>query len=169
MSSGCSREDPALPAGVGRLEHGRQADGRDGRTRLGQRSHRGEPRLRHTGVGEAPAHGDLVRHQVRDVPPDAREAERAATAAATGTARSADTVSAPSTAWRRATSITPSTSRKSTVSPASTSARPGASAFRSTATTRRPSPVPAGSRAAGAGPRRRRAPFSRPRLHGGRL
>ena len=62
-----------------------------------------------------------------------------ATAATTGTARSADTVSAPSTANLRATSITPSTSTKSTTSASSACWRPAASGLRSTATTRRPS------------------------------
>ena len=62
-----------------------------------------------------------------------------ATAATTGTARSAETVRTPSTAWRRPTSVTAATSVKSTASPSSATASPGASGLRSTATTRRPS------------------------------
>ena len=50
---------------------------------------------------------------------------RSVTAATTGTARSAETVSAPSTSWRRATSSTASTSAKSTTSGTSASCEPG--------------------------------------------
>src|SRR5687767_12826823 len=62
-----------------------------------------------------------------------------ATAATTGTARSADTVRTPSTEWRRATSVTASTFVKSTASATSATPRPSASGLRSTATTRKPS------------------------------
>ena len=43
---------------------------------LGERAQRREARLRHAGLGELPPHRDLVRHQVRGLDADPRQAER---------------------------------------------------------------------------------------------
>ena len=69
-------KDAALAARVGRLEHRRKPDLVGRPARLGQRAHRREARLRHAGVGEAPAHRDLVRHQVRRLDADPRQPAR---------------------------------------------------------------------------------------------
>ena len=69
-------EDPALAAGVGRLQHRREADLVGGAMALRQRAHRSEPRLRHARLGERAPHRDLVRHQVRGRRPDPRQPAR---------------------------------------------------------------------------------------------
>ena len=69
-------EDPALAARVGRLQDGRHADRVEGGARAQEVARGGEARLRHARVGERAAHRDLVRHQVRRVGADPRQAER---------------------------------------------------------------------------------------------
>ena len=69
-------EDAALPARVGRLQHGGEADGLRRGQRLAQVARGREARLRHSRLGEPAPHRDLVRHQVRGVVADSRQAER---------------------------------------------------------------------------------------------
>ena len=69
-------EDAALPARVGRLQHRRHADGVERGAGAQQVACAREGRLRHAGVGERPAHRDLVRHQVGGVGADPRQPER---------------------------------------------------------------------------------------------
>ena len=68
-------EDAALPAGVGRLEDGGQADRPDCPAALYERPHRGERRLRDPVFGEGAPHHDLVPHPLRDRGPDRRQPE----------------------------------------------------------------------------------------------
>ena len=88
------------------------------RTPGGSRRATGQRRTAVAGplFGERAPHHDLVPHPLRDAVPIDGSPRRSVTSATTGTARSAETVSAPSTAWRRATSVTASTSVKSTAS-----------------------------------------------------
>ena len=67
---------PALAAGVRGLQHGGEPDRLERGARAREIARRGEPRLRHAGVGERAAHRDLVRHQVRRARPDPRQPER---------------------------------------------------------------------------------------------
>ena len=69
-------EDPALAAGVGRLQHRRDADGVERGPGALHVTGAGEARLRHARVGERAAHRDLVRHQVGGLGADSREPER---------------------------------------------------------------------------------------------
>ena len=69
-------EDPALAAGVGGLQHRRDADGVERRPRALHVARAGEARLRHARVGERAPHRDLVRHQVRRLGADPRQPER---------------------------------------------------------------------------------------------
>ena len=69
-------EDAALPARVGGLQDGWEADGLRGRRGVAHRTRGGVLRLRHALFGEAPPHVDLVRHRVGDVGADSRQAER---------------------------------------------------------------------------------------------
>jgi hypothetical protein len=68
-------EDAALATRVGRLQHGREPDSARGAARLVQRPHRREARLRDAGVGEEPAHGDLVGHHLRGLGADPGQPE----------------------------------------------------------------------------------------------
>ena len=68
-------EDPTLSARVDRLEHGGEPDRVDRGSSLGEAPDRRERRLRDPLLGERPPHRDLVRHAVRDVGADRREAE----------------------------------------------------------------------------------------------
>jgi hypothetical protein len=70
------QEQPALAAGVGRLEDCGQADRLERRPRVGDAADRREARLRHACLGEPPPHRDLVRHQVGGLGADARQAQR---------------------------------------------------------------------------------------------
>ena len=121
-------EDAALPARVGRLQDGGEADGLHRRGCVAHRARSRVLRLRHALLGEAPPHVDLVRHRVRDVGADPRQVERFRNGGHDRHGAIGGTVNAPSTPWRRATSITPSTSWKSTTSPTSAAWRPSACA-----------------------------------------
>ena len=132
-------EDTALAARVGGLEHRREADLVGRAAALRERAHRGEPGLRHAGVGEPRAHRDLVRHQVRGLVPIPGSPRASATAATIGTARSALTVRTPSSLRRAVAFSTASTSEKSTTFAMSASFSPSASGLLSTAATRSPS------------------------------
>ena len=68
-------EQAALAAGVGRLEHGREADLRQRSVGFVQPADRREPRLRHACLGQRAAHRDLVRHPVRRVHADPGQAQ----------------------------------------------------------------------------------------------
>ena len=134
-------EDAALAARVGGLQHGRHAD----RSRARRARSRGRAPRRSAAAG-TPASASVRRIAIlcvircAVVRADPGQPERLGDRRDDGTARSAETVSAPSTACRRATSVTavdvgevdrPRRRRR----PAS----PSASGLRSTATTRRPS------------------------------
>ena len=67
---------PRCPPESAGFEHRGEADGLRRRRGVAHRARGGELRLRHALLGEAPPHRDLVRHRVRDVGADARQAER---------------------------------------------------------------------------------------------
>ena len=131
-------EDGALAARVDGLEHRREGDRGERGVDVGLGAKAayggcGSPARRARRASRACASGGG-----RSAAPMPGRPSSSATAATTGTARSAETVSTPSHAARRAASTTAWTSAKSTTSATSAAARPGASAFRSTAATRSP-------------------------------
>ena len=103
------------------------------------RAQRGERRLRHAALREAGAASPpCASSGARSRVPIPGRPSASATAATTGTARSADTVSTPSTSCRRADVGDGLDVGEVDDLASSAAARPGASALRSTATTRRP-------------------------------
>ena len=132
-------EDPSLAAGVGRLQHSRHPDRVEGGPRTQHVAGAGKARLRHAGVGERAPHRDLVRHQVGGLGPNPGRAKRLRDGGDDGHSpvrrdgqHAVDAVAASDVGDcgdigevdRLALSAAPS---------------PGASGFRSTAMTRRPS------------------------------
>ena len=119
-------EDAALAARVGRLEHGREPDLVGGAPRLGDRPHArrsaaaARPRRR---AGVRIAILCVIRCAVSTPIPGSPRAS--ATAATTGTARSALTVITPSSLIRAVALSTAAASEKSTTFAMSASARPG--------------------------------------------
>ena len=69
-------EDPALAAGVGRLQHRRHPDHVEGGARAQHVACAREAGLRHARVGERAPHRDLVRHQMGGLGPDPGESQR---------------------------------------------------------------------------------------------
>ena len=67
---------PALPSGVGRLQHGGRRDRVEGGVELAVRREHHCARLRHACVTESRAHRRLVGHRTRDVDADAGQRER---------------------------------------------------------------------------------------------
>jgi hypothetical protein len=70
-----SRNSPRWPAESAALRTAGKPDAPGGDPRLAQRPHGGEGGLRHSVLGERVAHGDLVGHQMRDLAADAGQSE----------------------------------------------------------------------------------------------
>ena len=118
-------EDAALPAGVGRLQHGGQADRRQRAPAFGEGAHGGERRLRHALLGERAPHHDLVAHPLRDCACRSTAARAAPSPPRRPGPRDRRTPSARRRPRaRRATSVTASTSVKSTASATSATCMP---------------------------------------------
>jgi hypothetical protein len=75
VSEGTKQEEPALPSGIGRLEHGGEADRVGCGCSFSPRADGRELGLGHTALGQTAPHRHLVRHQVRRTTADPGQTE----------------------------------------------------------------------------------------------